>query len=68
MEAPLWRTLARFGYTGRAAPVWLQSFEVGNLKAFSRMTELSLVQLIEAAGRPFDFGRRQVCRRGTPTC
>src|SRR5205823_2365881 len=33
MEAPLLATLARHGYEGREAPVWLQSFEVGNLRA-----------------------------------
>lgn len=55
MEAPLVATLARFGYTGRAAPVWLQSFEVGNLQALSAMTELGRVQLIEESGAPFDF-------------
>ena len=55
MEAPLLEVLERHGHAGRTAPVWLQSFEVGNLKALSRMTELPLVQLIEAAGRPFDW-------------
>jgi glycerophosphoryl diester phosphodiesterase len=55
MEAPLLEVLERHGCAGRTAPVWLQSFEVGNLKALSRMTELPLVQLIEAAGRPFDW-------------
>ena len=55
MEAPLVATLARFGYTGRADPIWLQSFEVGNLVALSRMTELGRVQLIEESGAPYDF-------------
>ena len=55
MEASLVETLARFGYAGRSAPVWLQSFEVGNLIALSRMTELGRVQLIEESGAPYDF-------------
>jgi glycerophosphoryl diester phosphodiesterase len=55
MEGPLVATLARFGYTARMAPIWLQSFEVGNLVALSRMTELSRVQLIEESGAPYDF-------------
>jgi glycerophosphoryl diester phosphodiesterase len=55
MEAPLVATLARFGYSGRAAPIWLQSFEVGNLIALSRMTALGRVQLIEESGAPYDF-------------
>jgi glycerophosphoryl diester phosphodiesterase len=54
MEAPLLATLERFGYRGREAPVWLQSFEVGNLKALARLTELRRVQLIEAEGAPYD--------------
>lgn len=55
MEAPLVAVLERHGYSGRSAPVWLQSFEVGNLKALSGMTELPLVQLIEERGQPFDW-------------
>jgi glycerophosphoryl diester phosphodiesterase len=55
MEALLVKVLERHGYVGRSAPVWLQSFEVGNLRQLSRMTELPLVQLAEARGRPFDW-------------
>ncbi len=54
MEAPLVATLARFGYEGAAAPVWLQSFEVGNLVALAGMTQLKRVQLIEDTGAPYD--------------
>ena len=54
MEAPLVATLARFGYEGAAAPVWLQSFEVGNLVALAGMTQLRRVQLIEDSGAPYD--------------
>ena len=35
--------------------MFIQSFEVANLKALSRMTPLPLVQLIEAEGKPYDF-------------
>jgi glycerophosphoryl diester phosphodiesterase len=55
MERPLVQLLERYGYSGRTAPIWLQSFEVGNLEALSRMTELPLVQLIEDSGAPFDL-------------
>ncbi len=55
MEARLIEVLERHGYCGRRAPVWLQSFEVGNLKALRGMTELPLVQLIEERGQPFDW-------------
>ncbi len=46
MEEPLVRTLHRYGYTGPKAPVYIQSFEVANLRALSRMTRLRLIQLI----------------------
>ncbi len=55
MEALLVRTLERYGYTGRQGLAYIQSFEVGNLKALSKMTQLPLVQLIEAEGAPYDF-------------
>jgi glycerophosphoryl diester phosphodiesterase len=55
MEQPLIDTLARYGYQGRDAPIWLQSFEVGKLRALSHMTQLGRVQLIEAEGAPYDL-------------
>src|SRR5205807_65356 len=55
MEAPLLATLARHGYEGREAPVWLQSFEVGNLRALADVTQLKRVQLIEEGGAPYDL-------------
>jgi glycerophosphoryl diester phosphodiesterase len=55
MEERLVKTLHRHGYRGRKAPVFIQSFEVGNLKRMARMTDLPLVQLLDASGRPFDF-------------
>lgn len=53
-EAPLLTLLDRFGYRGRAAPVFIQSFEVGNLKALRAKSELPLIQLMEDAGSPAD--------------
>jgi glycerophosphoryl diester phosphodiesterase len=55
MEELLVRTLERYGYKGRHGLAYIQSFEVGNLKALSKMTQLPLVQLIEASGAPYDF-------------
>lgn len=55
LEAPLVRTLNRAGYRNSHAPVFIQSFEVGNLRDLRRMTRLRLVQLIDASGRPYDF-------------
>ncbi len=47
--------LRRHGYERRSDPVWIQSFEVGNLRALRRRTDLSLIQLVEPKGQPFDF-------------
>ena len=53
MEEPLVRTLQRNGYAGRDAPVYIQSFEVNNLKTLSELTQLRLVQLF-GRGQPYD--------------
>jgi glycerophosphoryl diester phosphodiesterase len=55
LEEPLLATLRANGYHGPNAPVFIQSFEVGNLKELSRKTHLPLVQLLDATGRPYDF-------------
>jgi glycerophosphoryl diester phosphodiesterase len=55
MEEPLLAALAHWDFAGAAAPVFVQSFEVGNLIALRAMTELPLVQLVEADGQPYDF-------------
>jgi glycerophosphoryl diester phosphodiesterase len=55
LEEPLLATLAAAGCRGRDAAVFLQSFEVGNLEALRKKTDLPLIQLLEAAGRPWDF-------------
>jgi glycerophosphoryl diester phosphodiesterase len=55
LEATLVRTLHRHGYHGRTAPVFIQSFEVGNLQRLRGLTDLPLVQLVDATGQPFDL-------------
>ena len=55
MEPLLVHTLERYGYRGRAASVFIQSFESANLRALRRITDVPLVQLVEDAGQPFDF-------------
>jgi glycerophosphoryl diester phosphodiesterase len=47
--------LNRHGYSRRTDPICIQSFEVANLKALRRRTDLPLVQLIAPTGQPFDF-------------
>jgi glycerophosphoryl diester phosphodiesterase len=38
-----------------AMPIYIQSFEVGNLKELRKVTDLPLIQLLEIEGRPWDF-------------
>jgi glycerophosphoryl diester phosphodiesterase len=47
--------LNRHGYGNRTDPICIQSFEVANLKALRRRTDLPLVQLVAPTGQPFDF-------------
>ncbi|MGQ0697381.1 MAG: glycerophosphodiester phosphodiesterase [Panacagrimonas sp.] len=56
LEEPLVRVLRRNGLNYRAAPVFVQSFEVANLRQLSRLTRVRLVQLFGGpTQRPFDF-------------
>jgi glycerophosphoryl diester phosphodiesterase len=56
LEEPLVATLRRAGLDGGSAPVFVQSFEVGNLRALDRLLETPLVQLLGAKGaRPYDL-------------
>lgn len=53
MEEALVALLQEFGYRDRSDPVFIESFEVGNLRRLQRETALRLCQLL-ADGRPFD--------------
>ena len=55
LEAPLLKALRANGLDARDAPVFIQSFEVANLKRLAAETRVRLVQLIDASGRPYDF-------------
>ncbi|MDZ8090415.1 MAG: glycerophosphodiester phosphodiesterase [Nostoc sp. DedQUE05] len=55
LEPPLLATLTANGYQGANAPVFIQSFEVGNLQDLSTKTDLPLVQLLNNSGKPYDF-------------
>jgi glycerophosphoryl diester phosphodiesterase len=57
MDRPLLAALSRHGYKGPKAPVFIQSFEVVNLKRLRKKTNLPMVQLIEAEGSPFNDKR-----------
>ncbi|MEO3812661.1 glycerophosphodiester phosphodiesterase [Sphaerisporangium sp. B11E5] len=55
LEEPLLRTLRQNGWDGAKAPVFVQSFETGNLKQLRPLTELRLIQLVNATGAPYDL-------------
>ena len=48
LEDRLLATLAKYGYTTKASPVIVQSFEVSNLKYLRSKTQIRLVQLVDA--------------------
>ena len=48
LERRLLDVLTRYGWSRASAPVFIQSFEVANLKQLNRMTSVRLVQLIDA--------------------
>ena len=56
LEEPLLAALARRRWTTKDAPVFIQSFEVENLRALRTRTGVQLAQLIAAEGGPADAG------------
>jgi glycerophosphoryl diester phosphodiesterase len=55
LEQRLLDQLAANGYVGRDAPVFIQSFEVANLKAMRAKTDLPIIQLMGAPPeQPYD--------------
>lgn len=55
LEAPLLAALEKNGWNHQSAPVFVQSFEVGNLQAIRQRSSVRLVQLVAPSGRPYDF-------------
>ena len=53
-EAPLLALLTKYGHVEKAAPIFIQSFEVENLKALRGKTKLRLIQLMDEKGSPAD--------------
>ncbi len=60
MEARLVAQLKAAGWDSADAPVFIQSFEVNNLKALHAMTRIRLIQLMDASGGPADAGTHGV--------
>jgi glycerophosphoryl diester phosphodiesterase len=65
LEQPLLEVLSANGYKGKDAPVFIQSFEVENLQYLSEKTDLSLVQLLNDKGQPYDFILKEDARKYT---
>ncbi len=55
LEQPLVSTLHRNGLDGPAAPVLIQSFEVGHLRTLSHLTDVRRHALLESTGAPWDL-------------
>jgi len=55
LEEPLVKILADNGYKFNNDPIFIQSFETGNLQKLSQLTDLPLIQLLEHSGQPFDL-------------
>ncbi len=55
IEGPLLDALSAADLNNRDAPVMIQSFETTNLQQLNQRTEVSLSQLINCSGQPFDL-------------
>ncbi|MDJ0276335.1 glycerophosphodiester phosphodiesterase [Sphingomonas sp. 2R-10] len=66
MEARLVGELRKAGWDGATAPVFIQSFEVNNLKALKKLTGIRLIQLMDAAGAPADRAVDSYATMATP--
>ncbi|CAH0698989.1 unnamed protein product [Spodoptera exigua] len=64
MEQLVVDTLHSYGYQGSHAPVYIQSFEINNLKRLKQMTGIRLLQLYDSPDMtPFD----QIGKENAPT-
>ncbi len=66
MEARLVAQLKEAGWDSASAPVFIQSFEVNNLKALHKLTKLRLIQLMDASGGPADKAQPSYAAMATP--
>ncbi|MBN8829466.1 MAG: glycerophosphodiester phosphodiesterase [Sphingomonadales bacterium] len=55
LEERLVAILKANGHDRADAPVYIQSFEVGNLRRLRGLTKVKLVQLYGGSGKPYDF-------------
>ncbi len=66
LEARLVAALHAADWDAADAPVFIQSFEVANLRALAGMTRLRLIQLLDAAGGPADRAAASYAAMATP--
>jgi glycerophosphoryl diester phosphodiesterase len=66
LEERLVATLAKAGYDSADDPVFIQSFEVENLKRLNGMTELPLIQLMASVAGPPDQPGMTYAAMSTP--
>ncbi|WP_390901760.1 glycerophosphodiester phosphodiesterase [Sphingomonas alpina] len=66
MEEKLAAELKAAGWSSADAPVFIQSFEVDNLKRLHKLTGIRLIQLMEAAGGPVDKAVASYAEMATP--
>ncbi|WP_438726546.1 glycerophosphodiester phosphodiesterase [Parasphingorhabdus sp. DH2-15] len=53
-DGPLLKTLHNAGYVSADAPIFIQSFEIDNLRRLNKLTDIRLIQLIRVAPNPAD--------------
>ncbi|MGE0811806.1 MAG: glycerophosphodiester phosphodiesterase [Vicinamibacterales bacterium] len=66
LEPKLLAVLDAHGWNAADAPVFIQSFEVDNLRRLHRQTRVRLVQLLNPGGRPADDSPRTYAEMATP--
>ena len=66
MEARLVAQLKAAGWADAKAPVFIQSFEVNNLKTLHKLTRIRLIQLMDATGGPADKAASSYADMATP--
>ena len=66
MEARLVAQLKAAGWSKPRDPVFIQSFEVENLKRLHKMTGIRLIQLMDASGAPADGAASSYAAMATP--
>lgn len=66
LEPALLAALREAGWDRADAPVFIQSFEVANLKSLARQTRVRLIQLMDAGGAPADGAADSYAAMATP--